>query len=113
MHHALLRSSPTSAAQPGWGSILGCNRPSGSVAGVALLPKMICRIAVLFGIVVLSMTCSRSSPGMPTPPPAAQAVVAIDSMSVAGERASTAGGGFVYRIVMYLRETGGRARDGH
>jgi Carboxypeptidase regulatory-like domain/Putative binding domain, N-terminal len=72
-----------------------------------MLPKMIGRIAVLLAIVVLSMTCSRSSPTTPTPPPAANAVVAIDSMSVASERASTAGGGFVYRIVMRLRETEG------
>jgi Carboxypeptidase regulatory-like domain/Putative binding domain, N-terminal len=72
-----------------------------------MLPRTCSRFAGLVVVAALAIGCSRSSPAAPSPPPAAHAAVTIDSISVVGERASSAGAGYVYRLVMRLRETAG------
>ena len=62
------------------------------------------------GLVVGACTSSPATPAPPTPPtpPATlRAAIVVASISVTGERA--AAGGYAYRVVLHLRETGGVA----
>src|SRR4249920_458529 len=51
--------------------------------------------------------CQKDTPATPTPPAPLHAAIVVSSISVTGERA--AAGGYTYRAVLHLRETGGAA----
>lgn len=71
------------------------SRTFGTLAGLALT-------------LTLAGACSeKSTPTPPTPPAPLHATIVISSISVTGERA--AAGGYTYRAVLHLRETGGAA----
>jgi hypothetical protein len=64
------------------------------------------RATVLVLACVVAASCSKkSTPSTPTPP-AAHAAIAVTSVNVSGERGAT---GFVYRVVVRVRESGGVA----
>lgn len=65
------------------------------------------RLAIVLCVACSVATCSRKTPTAPEPPPETRAAVSIASMSVAGERAAAPAGGFIYRVVLHLRETAG------
>ncbi len=67
-------------------------RTFGTLAGLAL------GMAVVGG-------CQKDTPATPTPPAPVHATIVVSSISVTGERA--AAGGYTYRVVLHLRETGG------
>jgi carboxypeptidase family protein/all-beta uncharacterized protein len=73
-----------------------------------MLPRMFGRGAAFLISSALAVSCSHSSPTTPTPP-ATRAVVSVTSMSIVGERASAGAPGFVYRVVVNLRESAGSA----
>jgi hypothetical protein len=70
-----------------------------------MLPRTFRRFAALAFASVISGTCSKSSPTTPTP--ITHAALSVTSISVSGERESS--GGFVYQLVVHLRESGGVA----
>ena len=72
------------------------SRPFGTLAGFALATMLV-------------GACSEKStpPTTPTPPAPLHAAIVVSSISVTGERA--AAGGYTYRAVLHLRETGGAA----
>src|SRR2546428_1304560 len=62
-------------------------------------------VTAVFAAVVLSTSCTKSSPSAPAT--AAKPNVTIASMSVAAEALSS--GGYAYRVTVKLRESGGAA----
>jgi len=56
---------------------------------------------------VVGACSEKSTPTQPTPPAPLHATIVVSSISVTGERA--AAGGYTYRVVLHLRETGGAA----
>jgi hypothetical protein len=72
---------------------------------------MLRRTFVTFAGLALSMAvvgaCGKDTPATPTPPAPLHASISVSSISVTGERAAS--GGYTYRVVLHLRETGGAA----
>jgi hypothetical protein len=56
-----------------------------------------------------AVSCSDPMPTSPTPPVPSHATITIDSVTTASERVSNAGGQYLYRVVLRLRETSGVA----
>ena len=60
----------------------------------------------LAGLALVAVgACEKPPPATPTPPAPIHATIVVNSISVTGERA--AAGGYTYRVVLHLRETGG------
>jgi hypothetical protein len=73
-----------------------------------MLPRTLSTLAGLALALILVGACSeKSTPPTPTPPAPLHAAIVVSSISVTGERA--AAGGYTYRAVLHLRETGGAA----
>ena len=72
-------------------------------------PRTFSTLAGLALALTLAGACSEKStpPTTPTPPAPLHAAIVVSSISVTGERA--AAGGYTYRAVLHLRETGGAA----
>src|SRR3954471_17476585 len=71
-------------------------------------PRTFSTLAGLVLAAAVVGACSeKSTPTQPTPPAPLHATIVVSSMSVTGERA--AAGGYTYRVVLHLRETGGAA----
>src|SRR4051812_14550383 len=68
------------------------SRTFGTLAGLALT-------------MVVVGACQKDTPATATQPAPLRATIIVSSISVAGERA--AAGGYTYRVVLHLRETGG------
>jgi hypothetical protein len=65
-------------------------------------------VALSLVVLPLAAACSKNSPSEPTPPPNTQrASVAVTSLSPSSDRA--AAGGYIYRVVVHLRESAGVA----
>jgi hypothetical protein len=77
--------------------------------GLLMLPRTFGLLAGSVLLLVLAGACSEKStpPATPTPPAPLHAAIVVSSISVTGERA--AAGGYTYRAVLHLRETGGAA----
>jgi hypothetical protein len=71
------------------------SRTFGTLAGLALT------------LALVGACSEKSTPTPPTPPAPLHATIVVSSISVTGERA--AAGGYTYRAVLHLRETGGAA----